>query len=168
MLLVQAFEKLHQLFPQYTLDIYGEADDSLIKDELVDYCKKSNIDKYVRFMGLSSTLQKDIKDAALFVLSSDYEGMPNALAEAMALGLPVISTDCPCYGPAALITNNKSGILVPVGDVDKMAKAMSLILGNEKLAQGFGSEAMKIKDILNPDKIYKEWKEYVINIVEHY
>jgi glycosyltransferase involved in cell wall biosynthesis len=168
MLLVQAFEKIHNLFPQYTLDIYGESDDHVIKDEIVDYCKKTNIDKYVRFMGLSSTLQKDIKDAALFVLSSDYEGMPNALAEAMALGLPVIATDCPCYGPATLISNNKSGILVPVGDVDKMAEAISKVLGDEIFAQELGNEAMKIKDILNPDKIYKEWKEYVNNIIEQH
>jgi glycosyltransferase involved in cell wall biosynthesis len=167
-LLVQAFNKIHESYPQYTLDIYGDISDHLIKDEIMDYCQKANIEKYVRFMGLSSTLQTDIKDATMFVLSSDYEGMPNALAEAMSLGIPVISTDCPCYGPATLIENNKSGILVPVGDVDKMVEAMAMILDDEIFAQGLGVEAMKIKDILNPNKIYKEWKEYVNDIIEQH
>jgi UDP-glucose 6-dehydrogenase len=57
---------------------------------------------------------------------------------------------------------------VPVGDVDKMAEAISKVLGDVIFAQELGNEAMKIKDILNPDKIYKEWKEYVNNIIEQH
>ena len=67
-------------------------------------------------MGQCGSLERELADAALFVLPSDYEGMPNALIEAMVLGLAVIATDCPCGGAAMLIEGGISGLLVPVGD----------------------------------------------------
>jgi glycosyltransferase involved in cell wall biosynthesis len=166
MLLVKAFEKIHNKFPEYVLEIYGESNDGKIKEEIIDFCKSTNIYNSVKFMGVSSTIYKDIKDAALFVLSSDYEGMPNALAEAMALGLPVIATDCPCYGAAALIEQEKSGMLVPVGDVDALAAAMERLLNDGEFAKKLGNKAENIVEILNPDKIYLEWKQYVTDIIK--
>lgn len=59
-------------------------------------------------MGASDELEKKLNDAALFAFSSDWEGLPNALMEAMALGLPIVATDCPCGGPATLIENEKT------------------------------------------------------------
>lgn len=168
LLLVRAFERIHDELPQYTLEIYGEVGDGVVKGEIADFCNSTGIADKVKFMGVSDTVYKDISSASLFVLSSEYEGMPNALMEAMALGLPVISTDCPCYGPSTLIEQGKSGILVPMGDVDTMvddmAAAMKKVLGCREYAQGLGENAAKIKNLAAPNVIYQEWKQYVDDI----
>ena len=92
--------------------------------------------------------------------------MPNALMEAMALGLPCISTDCPCGGPRYLIQNGVNGLLVPVGDVDKLAEAMRTILSNANAAENIGREAVKIIENLAPNKIYNQWEKFIISIIE--
>ena len=87
--------------------------------------------------------------------------MPNALMEAMASGVPCISTDCPCGGPRYLIRDHYSGLLVPVNDVCGLAKAMDELLCNVTLRQFIGNNARLIVDTLNPDRIYAEWEDFI-------
>ena len=89
------------------------------------------------------------------------EGMPNALIEAMSIGLPSIATDCPCGGPASLIENGKNGILVPVGDADAMAEAMDTLLNDDEMRINMGLEATKIREMVNTDFVYGQWKNYM-------
>jgi glycosyltransferase involved in cell wall biosynthesis len=77
----------------------------------------------VHFMGFCSNPFPYIRQAEMLVLSSRYEGLPMVLGEAMALGTPVISTDCPT-GPRDLLEDGQGGLLVPIGDVDEMARAI--------------------------------------------
>jgi glycosyltransferase involved in cell wall biosynthesis len=168
MLLVMAFERISKDFPDYTLEIYGDSGDGSVQNEIIEFCRNKGIDDKVKFKGVSDTLNEDIRNASLFVLSSDFEGMPNALIEAMALGLPVISTDCPCYGPASLIEQNESGILVPVGDAGVMAQAIKRVLLDCEFANSLGRKAEEIKNIVNPKVIYQEWKQYVEDIERHF
>ena len=117
-------------------------------------------------MGQSSHLEEEIRDAALFVLPSNYEGMPNALMEAMVLGLPVIATDCPCGGPAELIEEEVSGMLVPVGDVESLAVAMERVLTDQELAERLGRNAGKLAEKVSPGKVYEEWKQYAEELMK--
>ena len=112
-------------------------------------------------MGQCGSLERELADAALCVLPSDYEGMPNALIEAMVLGLAVIATDCPCGGAAMLIEDGISGLLVPVGDEKGLAQAMERVLMDESLAETMAENAGKTADKVNPLTVYEEWKEYV-------
>ena len=102
----------------------------------------------------------------MFVLSSDYEGMPNALMEAMASGLPCVSTDCGGGGARFLIENGENGILVPQRDEDALAAAMEKILSDETLAAKLGENARKLQETLAPEKIYGEWESFIKQIVE--
>lgn len=164
MLLLKAFHKITEEFSDVSLRIYGEESEAGIKDELLSYVNQWQLD--VRFMGQSSRLEQEIRDAALFVLPSDYEGMPNVLIEAMALGLPCISTDCPCGGPRELIKSGISGYLIPVGGEDELADAMRKILLNPDLADGLGKNAKHIAEKVSPHKIYEQWKKYVDELMQ--
>lgn len=166
LLLLKAFKRISDDFPKMSLKIYGEESEAGMKEILLGYVKENALDDRVKFMGQSSRLEEEIRDAALFVLSSDYEGMPNALMEAMALGLPVISTDCPCGGPQELIEHGVSGYLISVGDEKELADAMSLILKDRELAEKLGENAGKIVDKVSPYKVYEIWKEYVESLTK--
>lgn len=161
MLLLRAFCRVRNQFPNMVLQIYGEEEGSGVKEELESFIADNKLEERVLFMGQNSRLEKELKDAALFVLPSDYEGMPNALMEAMVLGLPVIATDCPCGGVAALIEDGVSGLLVPVGDENRLAEAMARLLRERELARSMAENAAKVAEKVSPLRIYKEWKEYV-------
>lgn len=160
LLLLKAFGQIESRFPGLVLRIYGEESEAGMKATLQSFVTENRLESKVSFMGQSSHLEEEIRDAALFVLPSDYEGMPNALIEAMALGLPCISTDCPCGGPRELIEQGVSGELVPVGDVAALANIMEKILSDDAYAAELGENAKHIAEKVSPHKIYEEWKAY--------
>ena len=167
LLLLRAFKRVREQLPdlECQLKIYGEESEAGMKAKLLEYVKMQGMEDAVHFMGQCSSIEEEISNASLFVLSSDYEGMPNALIEAMVLGLPVISTDCPCGGPAELIENEVSGILIPVGDKEGLANAMIRVLQEEELAKRLGRNARMLAEKVSPQKIYEEWKSYVDELI---
>lgn len=160
-LLINAFSKIDKKYDDYKLIIYGEGN---LREELEKIIKKRKIQDRVTLPGKVDDIKNKIYESSLFVLSSDYEGMPNALMEAMALGLPVVSTDCPCGGPRFLINNEENGILVPVKDDDKLKIAIERVLGDEKFSKKIANNANKISDDLHPRKILERWKKYIKGI----
>lgn len=178
MLLVNAFEKVLEKYPDYHLYLYGDGSDDECKEELLKYVDERKVHikeskeelelslkNYVHFMGLSSTLEKDMADAAMFVLPSNYEGMPNALMEAMALGLPVISTDCPCGGSRYWIEPGVTGQLVPVKNVNSLVQAMEYYIRNPKEAEKMGEKAKEKLKEATLDRIYEQWVKYIHKVV---
>lgn len=166
LLLVRAFARIAEKYPDMVLQIYGEDGKDGSMEALEQLIKEKGLQEKVLFMGQCSHTETEIDNAALFVLPSDYEGMPNALIEAMALGLPAIATDCPCGGSALLIEQKVSGILVPVGDEDKLTEAMEQMLANPEQAEEMGRNARKVTEKVRPDKICAEWKAYVEELLD--
>ena len=162
-LLIRAFGQLHKVHPEYSLRIYGggelQAPLQLLIDEL-------GLSQSVRLMGTSKTVLEDIADAGMFAMASDYEGMPNALAEAIALGIPSISTDCLGGGAAALIRDGVNGLLVPIADEQALAEAMTKLAEDEVLAAKLGEEGKKLKQTLSVDAICRQWLDYIAQVVE--
>lgn len=167
MLLVKAFADLCEKYSDYVLKIYGASEEEpFVYEELSDYVQNHGLQEKVLFMGRSNSIKHEIENVALFVLSSDYEGMPNALIEAMVIGLPSISTDCPCGGSAMLIDNFVSGLLVPVGDKMALQKAMDYMLQNGEHAEQMGREAKKVIERVHPHKICEEWAEFIEEVIK--
>lgn len=164
MLLLRAFADICGDFPDYKLKLYGSAENGRLYQKLKDFAIEKGIADRVTFMGTADKLHEKIADASLFVLPSDYEGMPNALMEAMALGLPVIATDCPCGGAAMLVENKKSGMLVRPGDAEGMADAMRYMLSHPDEAGKMGDAAREAALKAEPKKICGEWFEYIREI----
>ena len=141
-LLLNAFADFHAVYPDYELHIFGIGE---LEDELKQQAKDLGIEDYVVFRGFCSDVQHEIWDKAMFVLSSDYEGISNSMIEALAMGVPVISTDCPAGGSRMYIEDGVSGILTPVGDAKALTEAMVKIAGNPELARKFSANSVKIK-----------------------
>lgn len=161
--MVQAFAKVVERHPEVRLVFYGkgEPDMTAIK-ELVN---QLGIENSVHFAGLVTDVLDRIKDAKMFVLSSDYEGLPNSLIEAMVAGLPCVSTDCSPGGARELIEDGVNGRIVPRGDADALAQAILFMLDNKEVADRMGAEAQKIALLLKPDGIFQQWNNYIDEIL---
>lgn len=161
LMLIRAFVKVHEKFPDYDLKIYGGDSYDGTKELLEELIKEKRAEDYVTLMGASDSLEKDLADAALYAFSSDWEGLPNALLEAMALGLPVVATDCPCGGPRTVMKNEENGLLIPVKDEDAMAEGICRLIEDPALAERLGENARKIADIANGKAIFEQWRDYI-------
>lgn len=161
LMLIDAFVKVHEKHPDYKLEIYGGDSKDGTKELLEQSIAKNHAKEWVLLMGASDELEEKLEDASLFAFSSDWEGLPNALMEAMALGLPIVATDCPCGGPATLIRDGENGLLVPIKDADAMAAGILRLIEDRDLAERLGDNARRIGEEANTEAICRQWKEYI-------
>lgn len=152
LMLIEAFGQIKKDFPEYSLTIYG---DGPFRDELEKRIAELGLSDSVMLPGKVQNVFACIADAELFVLSSNFEGMPNALIEAMCLGLPVISTKV--SGATDLIEHGKNGMLTDVGDVRKLAECMERMLRDVELRQNCAREAVGLNDMLETAQIIEQW-----------
>ena len=152
--------------------IAGETEENLLlygagelHDELQRLIDSLGLNDRVKLMGLSADVARDIKDARAFVLSSDYEGVPNALLEAMALGLPCIATDCLGGGPRMVIEDGVNGLLIPMGDEAALAEAIRRLLRDPEAAERMGRAARETAESFRPDRVFADWRQYVEDIL---
>ncbi len=157
-MLFDAFAMLLKEYPDYSLSIYGDGHE---KNRLVKYARQLGIASNVVFHGFDVNLHGKINDCAMFVSSSDREGISNSMLEAMAIGLPCVCTDCPAGGARMMIKPYENGLLVPVKDKTAMYKAMKEIVENPELAERMSANAVKIKERLSPDKISRQWMDAI-------
>ena len=157
-LIIDAFCQIAGEFPEVNLILYGNGED---REKLIEYAQKTTYKNQIFLPGLIRNVKTRIEKSKIFVLSSNTEGMPNSLLEAMALGIPSISTDCPCGGPRMLMEGKENGILVPVGEVEPMAEAMRKLLTDDALWEKYSRNAYKLSQELHPDKVNGRWEEYL-------
>ena len=153
-LMLESFALLAADFPDYSLEIYGEGP---LKKSLQAQTKELGLDSRVVFHPFDTALHQKIKDCALYVSSSDREGMSNSMLEALAIGLPCVCTDCAGGGARAIIKPYENGLLVPMRDKQALAAAMREIIENPNLAETLSKNAIKIRQDLALDKIISLW-----------
>ena len=117
------------------------------------------LQEIVLLAGRTNDLWNKISSAEAFLLTSEYEGMSNALIEAMCLGLPVISTKV--AGATDLIQDGKNGFLVDVKDGKALADRMATLADSPQLREQMGHNASKVYEQVRQDKICKQWIEYL-------
>lgn len=155
-MLLNAFANLASDFPKYRLSFIGEGD---MREKLLEMAKEKNIADRVELNGAVSNVFERTHKSKLYVMTSEYEGMPNALIEAMCLGLPVISTKV--SGAVDVIENKKNGVLIDCGDEKALEKEMRELLSNAELRQRYGENATKIADQLRTEEIVSRWLEFI-------
>jgi glycosyltransferase involved in cell wall biosynthesis len=157
-MLVEAFRGLAEEFPDWNVHFYGDGESF---SKLQELCKQYGLAHRMILEGRVEQVQEAICGASIYVLTSRVEGMPNALMEAMALGLAVVATDCPCGGPAELISQGKNGLLVPVGESKALEEALRGLMSDEEYRERLGREAFTIREKLHPDKVNRQWLDYI-------
>lgn len=160
-LIIDAFNKIRNEYPDYELHIYGDGPD---RDKLFRYAGAKGLNDKVIFEGSVTDVADKIQASSMFVLASDMEGMPNALIEAMSLGIPCITTDC-MYDTSELVKDNINGIVIPKGDMDAMAEAMKKLIDDHEYAARLGNSASRIKEEVAPDVINRKWEDYFQSIM---
>lgn len=162
-LLCRAFKIIHLRHPEYRLIIYGEGPYRAVLEQLITQMGLADI---ILLPGNREDMHNEIARAELFVLSSNYEGMSNALIEAMCLGLPVISTRV--SGSEDLILDGVNGLLVDVGDEKTMVNAMEKILSNRCFALSIATAACEINNGLSVDKTVEKWLNFINLLIDHH
>lgn len=157
-LLLKAFSLINTKFLDWQLIILGEGEERKQLEQLI---QKLEIDEQVIMPGLIDNPFPILKQCDLFILSSRYEGFGNVIIEAMACGLPVISTNCPS-GPKEIITSGDNGILVPNQEINSLAKAMADLMSNPERRQKLSKNAYFALSKFELDVIVNQWEKLLI------
>ena len=160
-LLIDAFEKVRKKYKDYKLVLYG---DGILKKQIENYIKEKKLTDSIVLKPFDKEVHNKILKSAMFVSSSDYEGISNSMLEAMAIGLPTICTDCPCGGARMIINNGINGILVNVGDKEELSKKIILLIENKEIANKISLNGIKVRDDYSEEKISQLW----INAIEEF
>lgn len=155
-MLLKAFANISADFPEYCLIIYGEGPEREFLEKLAG---ELGIKERIKLPGSVKDVHDRIACSELFILSSNYEGMPNALIEAMCMGLPCISTNV--SGAADLIVPGKNGEIVEVGDTEALTQQMRRLLSDQEQRDKYAQKAVELNSKLEVDKIAKEWISFI-------
>ena len=158
-LLIDAFALLRRDHPDYTLAIYGEGG---LKQALLEKIDALGLASCAAIRDFDLRVHEKIRDAAMFVSSSDREGISNSMLEAMAIGLPCVCTDCAGGGARMMIEDHVNGLLVPMEDVNALYLAMKEVIENPELAETMSRNAVKIKDRLRPEIICQQMLDAIL------
>lgn len=154
-LLIDAFAPIARVDPRARLRVFGGGK---LRQQLQDRIDAAGLTQSVRLEGHASDVHQRMSRASMFVMSSNFEGMPNALLEAMSMGMPVISVDCPIGGPRMLIDDGVNGVLVPVGDVTALSRQMQRLLDDPEGARALGERAADTREQHSIAHIADRWE----------
>lgn len=155
-MLIDAFAALHEKHPEYTLDIYG---DGPLHGELQAQIDALRLAEAVRLPGNVPDVHEQMADAEMFVLPSDFEGLSNALLEAMMMGLPCIATSC--AGCDEAIADGVNGLLIPVGDTQALTAAMLRLAEDAQARRRMGEKAREASAAYEVDAVIGQWRQAI-------
>ncbi len=150
--LIYAFSSLLSHHPDLMLTIYGEGVERKNLEQLI---QTFHLQDKVKLPGTTTQVQEVLIEADLFIFPSRYEGFPNALCEAMAVGLPVIASNV--TGNIDLVQDQKNGRLFPVGDVQALTNLALELLNDPIQCQTLGTQARRVSEDFKPATIFTRW-----------
>ena len=162
-LLIHAFSIISKNYPSWKLMIYGEGED---RENLEQLIKRLNMTCTIFLPGIVDNLDKYLHQASIFVLTSNAEGLPNALIEALCMGLPCISTDFIGGGARELIQHELNGIIIPLNDKEQLTTSLKRLMNDRKLAYELGKNAIDLRQRFSVDRITIQWEDYLSSLIK--
>jgi glycosyltransferase involved in cell wall biosynthesis len=154
--LVRAFAPLASEFPRWRLRIFGRGPEEAALSRLID---AEGVRSAVELAGFSRSLDREMRAASVFAMSSSSEALPMVLLEAMATGLPVAAFDC--TGVRELVLDGRTGLLVPQGDVAALTDALRRLMSDEDLRRRFGQAARAEVRGYGPESVTAQWLDLI-------
>ncbi len=151
---IKAFHKVQDVAQDWQLVLFGDGPRRSAHEELV---ASLGLTDKVTFYGTAKNVFGHLQNADIFLMTSSREGYPNALAEAMGMGLPCISTKCP-YGPSEMIEHGVNGLLAPMEDIDGIAAALRTYMVDEEKRKQHGAKAKQLLQTINIPAIARKWE----------
>lgn len=162
-ILIKAFANIAERFPEWKLVIYGEGPERDSLESLVSSFK-SQVSSRILLPGRCDTVIEEMNKAKIFAFSSDYEGLSNAMLEAVCVGLPIVSTRV--SGTDELIRDGVNGYVVNLGDTDALANALERLMTDETKIQSFSLRSRKLAEKFRMDNIVEEWLSLIRNVCD--
>ena len=161
-LLIGAFARLAALLPSWSLVILGEGPD---RAELERLILRQGLGEHIFLLGAVSLTNQIMRCGQIFVMSSRYEGFPNALCEAMTSGLAVVATDCP-GGVRDIVQHGVNGLLVGNDDEEGLVEALASLMGSSALRERLGCRAREISDRFAAERVFADWEQLIEQVLE--
>ena len=159
-LLIESFKIVHEQFPDWKLKIFGSGRDKAKLEELIQEYRLYN---HVILMGPTQNMELELQKSSIYALSSRFEGFGMVIVEAMQVGVPVVSFDCP-KGPGEIIQHNEDGLIVEDGNIEKFAEALMELMGDEVKRNSLAKKAMENVKRYEIENIGLIWKETIDEI----
>lgn len=156
-LLIKAWAKIEKSYPDWKLRIVGSG---RWEKRLLQLIAQLGIEQRIEMLPATPEIIKEYQDASIYALSSRYEGFGLVLVEAMQQGLPVVSFDCP-HGPREIVSHGETGLLVPNGDVDAFAEALSTMISNPMIREEMSKEALVQVERFGNKVITTKWVDLI-------
>jgi glycosyltransferase involved in cell wall biosynthesis len=153
--LIDAFAQVAPDHPQWLLKIFGHGPQ---KRQLEKQAEKLGLADRVLLPGLADDIEAELRASSVFALSSIHEGLPMALAEAMACGVPCVAFDC-APGVREIVTDGVDGIVVPPRKVDALAEGLARLMGDVDLRRRYGAAARESVRKFAPDAVLAQWED---------
>lgn len=161
-MMIKAFAKVADEFPDWQLVIFGEGP---LRAELEFLVSSFKLQGRVLLPGRTEHVIEELRKSKIFCLSSDYEGLSNAMIEAICVGLPIIST---CVsGTEDVLVNGKNGFIIPINDQDALVHSLRTLLQDEQLRNGMGKNNLRQAKLFNIEGIYSQWEKLINTIVNN-
>jgi len=152
--LIEAWKYVYEAYPDWTLRVFGQGPRMLLQTLV----QRLGLQHAVQLCGPVSNIEAEYAGSSVLAMSSRYEGLPMALLEGQACGLPLVSYACKC-GPRDIIRDGKNGFLVEEGNVRGLADKLMRLIGNPELRLSMGNESRRLSENFSKDTVMKRWTD---------